>query len=654
MKNKLVDKSNNLSLNLITVVFGIIILTIGILNHYYFRTFAFDYAAYNFAWRDYAHFRISGCTVYWSDNFSFFQDHFSLTFIILMPLYWIMTPIFGTYSLLILQSLFILLGGWGTYKLVEFKTKKNLYAVLALILYYTTYGRWASFITDVNLEIILSSLVPVFLFLFEKKKLIWAHIIFAFLLLGRESISLWMLFIAAFLFLMHLKDDKKMRNLAVIYGILSIFYFVVTFKIFIPLIHSEDRPFNLFNYSVLGDSPFSALKTLIKNPEKTFSLLFINHSGKPEFDYVKTEFYFLYLLSGMILLIWKPKYLLPFIPIIAQKVYNDDPLRWGIETYYSIEIVTMLPYSLFLALNEIKFTGEFEKKSNLTKKTIAFTFIILSVLLTIHKFDLNNRQIPWYQVEKNKFYDKRMYVVDFDAKMVHQNLKVIPDTAKVAACSNIAPHLAFRDYIYYLPRVDDADYIALLENKKHYIFSEIEYNSLINSYVFNENWNVIINDFPLLIMKKEKNTSVFTEIKCNCETFSPDSSQFKDNSGNILFNNADLVSQDYKYSGNNSIKLNNENPFGLTTELNNIQRGDNIKITAWIKGTGAVLVASDLNSEFYLSSSKTIEQHEDWAKIELDVIIKKQLPENILKIYVWKNSDDLNEIYVDDLNILKL
>jgi len=88
----------------ILVVFGLLFIGTGFLNHYFFRTFALDYASYNFAWYDYAHFRVSSCPLYYwdSNNLTFFQDHFSFTLIILAPLYWILTPIFGTYSLIII------------------------------------------------------------------------------------------------------------------------------------------------------------------------------------------------------------------------------------------------------------------------------------------------------------------------------------------------------------------------------------------------------------------------------------------------------------------------------------------------------------------------------------------------------------------------
>jgi uncharacterized membrane protein len=486
---------------IISSIFGLIILTIGILNHYFYRTFAFDYAAYNFAWYDYAHLRISECPIYyWTKGMSFFQDHFSFTLIILAPLYWIFTPVFGTYSLLIIQALFIIWGGWGTYKLVELKTKNILFATLALLLYYVTYGRWASFITDVNIEIILASVVPLFLYYFEKRNFKIATLIFLFLILGRENISLWFIFIGAFLIISNWKTTKE-RNISILITLFSLIYFILVFKVFLPLTH-VNHPFKLFNYSVLGLDPAEAVKTLIKQPFHSVKLLFINHSGDPQFDNVKSEFYFVYMFSGLFLLLFRPKYLLLIMPIIAQKMYNDEPIRWGIETYYSIEIVSLLPICVFLILNELKLKSLSTNKEILIKKIIAYSIITSSLIVTIHKFDFANRRIKWYAVDKNQFYNKKMYTSELDIPKIQNYLTLIPDSAKVAASTFIAPHLAFRPFIYYIPRVDDATYIALFKNRKHFVMSQEKWDELINDYMKSPEWEILVDDFPLLILHK--------------------------------------------------------------------------------------------------------------------------------------------------------
>src|SRR5580692_2400974 len=80
-------------LYLIMAVFACIFYTTAIGNHYYFRTYAFDYAVYNFAFWDFAHFHMSTvpCNqVFGNTHMTFIQDHFSLTLMYLVPVYWLL------------------------------------------------------------------------------------------------------------------------------------------------------------------------------------------------------------------------------------------------------------------------------------------------------------------------------------------------------------------------------------------------------------------------------------------------------------------------------------------------------------------------------------------------------------------------------------
>ena len=638
---------------IILIIFGTILLGTVILNHYFFRTFAFDYAAYNFAWYDFAHLHSSPCPIYrWQGNVSFIQDHFSLTLLILSPLYWVFSNIFGTYSLLIIQTGFILFGAWGVYKLIKLKTHNELFSILALLLYFLTYGRYASLITDVNLEIILSSLIPVFLYCFEKEQFTKATILFVFLIVGRENFSLWFIFIGLYLIISHWKEPK-MRNYSFLYVVTSVVFFIVLFKVLIPAIENPVRPYSLFNYSALGKNPSEAFVTLLTKPEKAFSLLFVNHLHDIQYNFVKIEFYFVYLFSGGILLFWKPKYLLLFIPVIAQKMYNDAPIRWSIESYYSIEIVTLLPIVVFLALNELKFPKFPENYHYRFKKYIGIAIIIAASLITIYKFNINHRTIKWYGVEKNKFYDSSMYSSSFDVKKVHEYLKLIPDTAKVSATGRIAPHLAFRKKIYYFPRVDDADYLALLQNKIPYFQTQQQFADDINKYLFNPNWSIIVDDYPFLLLKKQKNTYIDNRnYYCDCENLSQDSTYFS--SGTNKFEFGRLRSDYHAHSGKYSVRLNKNHRFGLSIQINNIYVGTHIQVSVWRYNQGGVLFASAENSkELYVSSGNDQKKNKTgWEKLVINLFINKEIKDNTLKFYVWKNSNTDDSVFFDDLRIL--
>lgn len=477
----------------ILIAFGIIITTISVANHYFFRTFAFDYAAYNFGWHDYAHLRVSPSPVYWVQNMSFLQDHLSFLFFIFIPLYWLLTPVFGTYALMLIQNACILFGGWAVYKLVSERTDNKTFGMYALLLYFLTYGRYSAFTTDVNLMIILASLVPVYLYFFEKKKYWAATLMLLVLLTGRESIPIWMVFVFAVQAIWYRTLKSALKFLAA-YAILSILYFIVAYYILIPWVENPDVPFSLFNYSALGSDPAEALVYLLTHPWEAIRLLFVNHTGEAEFDGMKMEFYAVYFVSGAFVLVYRPWYFLFFVPIVMQKMYNDSGVRWGIDTYYSIEIVSLLPIAVFLTISQIPKPA--------LRKWLPPVVLLLAVITTIHKSDKNNRVLKWYSSDKYKFYDSRMYKSGFETARVHQMLNLVPAAASVSASDHLAPHFALRDIIHYFPRVDQAQYLAVFMDRVSPYFTPEQYYKAMNDYIYSPDWHTAGYVYPVLLMQK--------------------------------------------------------------------------------------------------------------------------------------------------------
>lgn len=478
------------------ILFGAVMILIPVTNHYFFRTFACDYGAYNFALYDYAHFRISPSPVYFYDNMSFLQDHLSYTLIFLSPFYWLLKWFFGTYTLLIIQSLFVIWGGWASWKFVTEKTESAFFGFLTLVLYFTMYGRYSAFAGDCNLMIILSSFVPVFMLYFHRGKTLITIACFLFLILGRESMPLWTLFISIFLMVLYRKERQKVK-LAGIFALVSVAYFIFAFKVLIPYIEEPTRPFNLFNYSNLGETPMEALKFMFSHPLDTLELLFINTSGESYYDNVKYEFYLVYLLSGGILVFLRPYYVIPLIPIIAQKMFNDSPVRWGIASYYDVEVTTLLPILIVLVLATVKW-----KKVALFLGSVA---CIMSISITLHKLRPYNCELPWAGEGKINPTDRWFYHSDLNIAQINAQLSEIPADAKISATGNIVPHLAFRDEINYLPgALEDADYIIVLHDKNHFLMTQEVLDEKIEAWRQDPELIIKFEDKDLLIFKRKE------------------------------------------------------------------------------------------------------------------------------------------------------
>ena len=93
---------------------------------------------------------------------------------------------------------------------------------------------------------------------------------------------------------------------------------------------------------------------ILQGIERVLKHLFLNHSGNPRYNWVKTEFYLFIAFSGAVFLVFKPTYLLMLLLPIISKMCYDDPAIWSIDCHYSIEFAPVITLGLFLVLNKIK------------------------------------------------------------------------------------------------------------------------------------------------------------------------------------------------------------------------------------------------------------------------------------------------------------
>lgn len=636
----------------ILAFFGLLMSFIGIYNHYLFKTFTYDYANYNFAFWDYSHFRISPLPTF---RGNFLQDHFSFTLMYFIPVYWLLNWLTGTYTLIIIQNSLILLAAWYSYRLIKLKTD-NIWLTSGVVLYFfLLFGRYSAFGTDVNLAIMSACFVPVFLYYFEIRKYLIAFIILILSLLSRENMPIWFIFIFLVLILSHWKEKK-----AVIYSlagiVVSITYFILLFKVFIPGIETSGVKYALFNYSAIGSGPGEALKFTLLHPIETIRLFFVNHLGNPEYNKVKLEFYIVYLISGGFVLLFRPKYIIWFIPIVAQKVLNDDFFRWGLATYYSVEIVTLLPISVFLVLSSFKTIK--------LQKVLVVLVCFCSLAMTIHKMDSSNQEVPWtFYKAKIKFYDKSFYEAPFDVKRVNQLIKIIPENAKVSASNVITPHITQRQFIYFFPTIGDADYILFSMLDNNYLMSAEENDKHRNNYLNSPKWQIIGKEYPVFLLKKKTEPDSLTQatyntnnqadtLMCNFEITNKGKKQ-------VQFSNrtkADTLSHlstQYFRSINSSLCLTPGDPYSHGISVNDIKNTDQVEVSVWYLGPdNSAFIVIDNKKNLYQKSDgiQTIDKN-GWKKINLKCSLKENQKISSTIIYLWNAS--ASPVYFDDMQIVK-
>lgn len=489
-------RNEKIILSALLFFFGILLLGILSANHYFLRTYAFDFSAYNFAFFDYAHFKISPCPIYlFPYSITFLQDHFSLTLMFLSPLYWIMQGITGTYSLLIIQTLIVLGGGLATYKLIHFKSANFSLAILSLVYYFILLGRITASVADCNLAIIGAAVVPVFLYYFDLGKKPQAIACFLFLIFNREDFSLWLIFICGFMALYYRKDRLKLKW-SLVYLFASFLFFIIIFKFIIPALEDENKKYTLFNFVVLGANPAEAILFLVKHPLQAIGLLFTNHSGSNYFDGIKEEFYLVFFISGGLLLLFRPIFIIPFLPLIAKKMYNDEPIRWSIESYYTVEIVSILPIMIFLIIIGLK--------NEKLKIALASFICLLTLFVTSIKINRPPEKhiAQLGDTRKFNFLNKDFYKADYSLSEIYGAMAMIPDTAAVSASGKLTTHLALRKKIYHFPRVDDAEYVFVMKKNDNWPVSQGKADTVRQELVSMKGWKILSEKKDFVLLKK--------------------------------------------------------------------------------------------------------------------------------------------------------
>ncbi len=477
---------------LIFLVFSALHLTIVILNHAYFRTFAYDYGVYNFAFFDFAHLRVSSCPVYHNlYTVSFMQDHFSLTLPMLSPLYWLFGWLAGSYLLLIIQWVFITAGAFYTHQYIRLKSQNPWISLLALVYYFVLYNRFSAYQADCNLAIIGSALLPVFLYCFEVKKRIPTIVCFLFMAFNREDFSITLIFLCLFLLIRNRRDKSQFR-FALWLFLSSIAALLLIFNALIPLLETDTKKYSLFNYSILGESPGEALMYVITHPVKALSYLFINHSGDTVNNSVKTTFYLIFFLSGGILLFLRPVYLICILPLIAKKMFNDDPIRWSQDMYHSIEITCLLPLFVFSIISELKGQG---LRVALGLSTCLLTLgVSLYCILSATNSGLGNI--------KYNFVSPAFYRSPPNRQHLEAIISCIPAKAAVCATGAAVPHLAQRQKIYLFPKIADAEYVMVCSYGDCYPVSRAELEGAVNSLLRSGNWRMELAAGEAFLLKR--------------------------------------------------------------------------------------------------------------------------------------------------------
>ncbi|MFO7868450.1 MAG: DUF2079 domain-containing protein [Bacteroidales bacterium] len=463
---------------------------ISLVNHYNFRTYGFDLGIYNNVLFDYSQFELNDNPVMHREFDNILSDHLSLYHFVFAPFRYL----FGSWTLLLFQIASILFGAIGIHKLILFLSESKKTALISTFHFLSMWGIFSALSFDYHDNVVATMFIP-WLFLSVLQKNIRVTIIWSVIIcISKENISLWLAFIFLGIGIWKYKD-VRIRKISAWGTIGALLYFIIAIKVVMPAMVNEGTSYGHLKYSVLGNNMGEYIETLVLRPKYAFSLLFENHLDNTVYNGIKTEFFFVLLLSGGVALLYKPQFILMLIPIFIQKLYNDDYAKWGINNHYSVEFAPILTIVFAVWIIDVVRTKKYRQVFIMTGAILCF-IVNLSVI--------DSRTSKWYNSKALRFWDSGHYSRSFNVAQVHDYLETIPSDAKVCAQNMLVPHLAFREDIYTFPYIRDAEYIALLPGAyAPYPLKKQSYNKKIEDLRNNAQYNTVIDTKDFILFEKQ-------------------------------------------------------------------------------------------------------------------------------------------------------
>ena len=446
-------RQQNITLATVFAVAGVLYALISLVNHYLFKTYALDLGLYTHAMYDYMHFRVDDCSMFKAVPQSILSDHFDLYLVIFSPLIYV----FGSYTLLIVQIVAALLGGWGIYKLIGLYTDDGWMPIFAVATFFFSFGIIQTMAFDYHSNVLTAMILPWLLYYLKKRRFGLTTLFVVLFVIGKENMSLWLFFIVIALMWDYRKDKQAFWHL-VAYSVFSIAYFLIVNMIVMPKLGGNGGGFS--RYAHLGDNYVEIAGRLIKHPLETLQMLFSNTSGFSEYDGIKEEFYYCALATGLLFTILKPNYLLMLVPLIAQKMLASDSMFWGISFQYSIEFMPVIVISSFLVLIKLK--------KQVWRIILAISLLLSTVLTTFYTIGIPKSQVWLDQlcVYQGRHYEQK----DFDVHYAYEVIDMIPKDASVCAITPFVPHLAMRDEIRNFANTRNIKTDYVLMTKPYFIY----------------------------------------------------------------------------------------------------------------------------------------------------------------------------------------
>lgn len=448
---------------LVLLFFAVLYGLVFVPNHLLFRTYALDLGLYTHAAYTYAHGHIADCMLFLGSKQPLLADHFDLHLILWAPLTWLL----GTWTLLLVQWVAVLLGGWGMFRWLRALGASPLIATLGLVHFLAFFGIYGVFTFDFHSNVVATMAIPWYGLALHRRQWRASWALLLFMLAAKENMGIWLCFVALGLMLHEWKDAVPRRVLA-LQSIVALAWSVLVIAWVMPaLAHSGQ--YSGWKYPALGQGPLDAVQMLVREPWHVLNAL-LDGGNIPNGGKMKMEMLLFIFLAGGWAMLLRPWILLMAIPLLLQKLLHAGPAQWGVLGHYSVEFAPLCTLAVFSWAPMLR--------NSQTGRILAVLAAVVSVAVTVRILDaslyVENRA-------KQRIYQVEHFTRDYDTAAVRRALRRIPEEAAVSASAAFVPHLVAHRDLYQFPIMGHADVIALATKEEPYPLSRGEFKATMDT-----------------------------------------------------------------------------------------------------------------------------------------------------------------------------
>lgn len=474
----------------VLVLVGAVLLyaLISLVNHVNFRTYALDLGYYTHGLYQYSRLRWARELMIHGSRHWMLGDHFDLYLPILSPLRYVL----GTRTLLWVQMAALALGGVGVYRYARERLGNRPEALRVMALYSFFFGILSALAFDYHSVAVAAGLLPWWWVFFVKSRWAWAWGLWILILAAQENVALT----AGFLALgrsLQTSGSPTARRAAFWMAVAAFLWFGLVVGWLIPHLNPKGS-YPLFWYSALGSSPADAFHHVIRHPLDSLKIWFINHSGQPAWEGIKTETWLFLCCAGLPFVLLSGPWRWALLPLLGQKFWHDLPMVWSVHGQYNVELAPVFALGItdFLA----------SRPSAAFRRGLGWLLLCCNVGVSVRLMDRtvafsDKSRIRWYALEH--YSNPRLPV-----RRVHFSLSQLPPAASVSAQSPFVPHLALRDSVFQFPlHYEKCRFIVFSQNENPYPLDTQNFQNLTRRLLDSGAFEIQTHDAAFYVLRRK-------------------------------------------------------------------------------------------------------------------------------------------------------